>query len=154
MVSHYLDSSAWVKRFVAEEGSQRVNQWMAEKPLVVSSALGIVEVLSTVVRKTRAGELTESRRRRVVAAVHADFEQFGQVYLTAPVTERSESVALEKGLRGADTVHLASALWLEDHLPSEVDSLVMITSDRELAEAAESEGIDVFDPTPEPLPLP
>ena len=68
--------------------------------------------------------------------------------------KQAEEVALGYGLRGADTVHLASALWLRDHLPSKVDAIMMITSDRELAEAATQAALAVFDPTREPLPAP
>lgn len=149
---HYLDASAWVKRYVGEEGSQRVNGWMNRDPLVASAALGVTEVLSTVVRKTRAGELSEAERDQIVEDVWAEFDLFAQVYHTAPVMKRTRTVALRYGLRGADTVHLASALWLEDHLPPEIERITMITSDRELAEAAEQAGLAVFDPTREPLP--
>ncbi len=67
---------------------------------------------------------------------------------------RARDVALRFGLRGADTVHLASALWLEAHPPPNIASVTMIVSDRELAEAAEEAGLDVYDPTREPLPSP
>jgi predicted nucleic acid-binding protein len=152
MPIHYLDASAWVKRYVAEEGSQRVNAWINQDPLVASAALGVTEVLSTVVRKSRAGELTEKERDKIADHVWAEFDAFAHVYHTPPVMERTRAVALRFGLRGADTVHLASALWLETHAPSEIKDITMITSDRELAEAAEQAGLAVFDPTREPLP--
>lgn len=151
---HYLDASAWVKRYVSEEGSQRMNRWMSQDPLVASAALGVTEVLATVVRKARAGELTEAERDQIVEDVWAEFDLFAQVYHTAPIMRRTRSVALRYGLRGADTVHLSSALWLEDHLPPEIESVTMIASDRELAEVAQQAELEVFDPTREPLPTP
>ncbi len=154
MPIHYLDAGAWVKRYLGEEGSQRMNAWMNRNPLVASAALGVTEVLTTVVRKARSGELSETDRDQILDHVWAEFDAFAQVYHTAPVMNRARDVVLRYGLRGADTVHLASALWLEAHLPAEVDSLTLITSDRELAEAAERAGLEVFDPTREPLPEP
>lgn len=152
MPIHYLDASAWVKRYIQEEGSQRINAWMNQNPLVASAALGATEVLSTVVRKSRAGELTETERDNIVEYVWAEFDAFAHVYHTPPVMAQARGVALRFGLRGADTVHLASALWLETHAPLEIEDITMITSDRELAEAAEQAGLAVFDPTREPLP--
>ena len=149
---HYLDASVWVKRYIGEEGSQRVVEWMNGDPLVASAALGVTEVLTTVVRKARAGELSDDERAKIVDDVWAEFDVFAQVYHTPPVMERAREVALAYGLRGADTVHLASALWLSMNLPDGVDTLTMITSDRELAEAATEAGLDVFDPTREALP--
>lgn len=151
---HYLDASAWVKRYLGEEGSQRMTAWMNQNPLVASAALGVTEVATTIVRKARAGELSGTERDQILDHVWAEFDAFAHVYHTAPVMRRSRDVALRYGLRGADTVHLASALWLATHLPAEVDSLTMIASDRELADAAEQAGLAVFDPTREPLPTP
>ena len=84
----------------------------------------------------------------------AEFDAFAQVYHTAPVMKRARNVARRYGLRGADTVHLASALWLDANVLSQVDGLTLITSDRELVEASEHAGLDVYDPAREPLPEP
>lgn len=154
MPIHYLDASAWVKRYVSEEGSKRVNAWMNQNPLVASAALGVTEVLCTIVRMAHAGDLSPTERDRIVDHAWADFDAFAQVYHTAPVMARAREVALHFGLRGADTVHLASALWLKDHPPSGIEEITTITSDRELAEAAEQAGLPVFDPTRASLPEP
>lgn len=152
MPIHYLDASAWVKRYIAEEGSRRVNTWMNRNPLVASAALGVTEVLSTVVRKSRAGELSETKRDQIVEQVWVEFDAFAHVYHTPPVMEQARTIALRFGLRGADAVHLASALWLENHAPAEIEALTMITSDRELAEAADQADLPVFDPARNSLP--
>jgi len=129
-----------------------MNAWMNQNPLVASAALGVTEVLSTIVRKARAGELSEAERDHIVDHVWAEFDAFAHVYHTAPVMRQARDIALRFGLRGADTVHLASALWLEAHPPPNVASVAMIASDRELAEAADEAGLDVYDPTRDPLP--
>ena len=49
-------------------------------------------------------------------------------------------------LRGADAVHLASALVLQRCFADAEDRLVFIASDRELKEAAQSSGLAVIDP--------
>jgi predicted nucleic acid-binding protein len=154
MPIHYLDASAWVKRYIGEEGSQRMNAWMNQNPLVASAALGVTEVLTTIVRKARAGELSDSERDQILDDVWAEFGAFAHVYHTAPVMRRARDVALRFELQGADTVHLASALWLETHPPPKIESIMMITSDRELAEAADQTELAVFDPTREALPAP
>ena len=79
MPIHYLDASAWVKRYIQEEGSQQVNAWMNQNPLVASAALGVTEVLSTVVRKARAGELTEKALDTIPNYVWVEFDAFAPV---------------------------------------------------------------------------
>jgi uncharacterized protein with PIN domain len=76
MPIHYLDASAWVKRYLGEEGSQRMTVWMNRNPLVASAALGVTEVLTTVVRKARAGELSEGERDQILGDVWAEFDAF------------------------------------------------------------------------------
>jgi predicted nucleic acid-binding protein len=125
---------------------------MNQNPLVASAALGVTEVLSTVVRKSRAGELTGKERDKIANHVWVEFDAFSHVYHTPPVMERARKAALRFGLRGADTVHLASALWLEAHAPLGIEEMTMITCDRELEEAVEQSGLAVFDPTRESMP--
>jgi len=54
-------------------------------------------------------------------------------------------LARNLALRGADAVHLASALLLKGQLAAE-DQLVLIASDRELNIAAQSFSLPVVDP--------
>jgi hypothetical protein len=49
-------------------------------------------------------------------------------------------------LRGADAVHLASALMLQRRFADTEDQLIFVASDRELKEAAQSSGLAVIDP--------
>ena len=49
-------------------------------------------------------------------------------------------------LRGADAVHLASALVLQRRFADAENHLVFVASDRELKEAAQASGLAVIDP--------
>jgi len=49
-------------------------------------------------------------------------------------------------LRGADAVHLASALVLQRRFADAEDRLVFVASDRELKEATQSSGLADIDP--------
>ncbi|MFB6247680.1 MAG: type II toxin-antitoxin system VapC family toxin [Salinibacter sp.] len=54
----YLDASVWVKRYVIEEGSRRVREWFKKGPIVATSSLALIEVMSTLVRKDGPGSWT------------------------------------------------------------------------------------------------
>jgi len=49
-------------------------------------------------------------------------------------------------LRGADAVHLASALVLQSRLVDAEDRLIFVAADRELKEAAQASGLAIIDP--------
>ena len=73
---------------------------------VACASLGLVEVMATLARKAKAREIG----RRVLAV------------------NRAKDVAREQALRGADAVHLASALMLQSRFADEDDrGLVSIT---------------------------
>lgn len=150
----YLDASVWLKRYVIEEGSERVRRWFREGPVVATSPLALIEVMSTLVRKERAGELELENMETSLEAAEADYNRFAIVPLSDRGTNISRRLARQYGLTGADTMHFAATRWMStrDHFQDE--SIGLVTSDRELAEAAESDGLDVFDPTREPLPAP
>lgn len=150
----YLDASVWVKRYVIEEGSKRVRQWFREGPVVSTSPLALIEVMSTLVRKERAGELAPEDMEVSLDAAGADFDRFATVPVSEAVIDEARICSRRFGLRGADTIHLAATRWIAD-LPAFRDGAIgLVTSDRELAEAADQAGLDIFDPTREPLPAP
>ncbi len=150
----YLDASVWVKRYVIEEGSKRVRQWFREVPVIATSPLALIEVMSTLVRKERAGELATNDMEMSLDAAEADYERFASVPLSSGVIDGARTLSRRYGLRGADTLHLAAARWIAERSAFQEVPIGLVTSDRELAEAAEQAGLDVFDPTRESLPEP
>ena len=62
---------------------------------------------------------------------------------------QAREVARQRALRGADAIHLASALVPRSRFVEEEDRLVFVASDRQLKEAARSAGFTVTDPEEE-----
>jgi predicted nucleic acid-binding protein len=55
----YLDASALVKVYALEQGTDDVLAWLDEAEVVTTAKVAYVEVLATMWRKRRAGELPE-----------------------------------------------------------------------------------------------
>ncbi len=104
MILVYLDASVWVKRYVLEEESERVRRWLREGPVVATSSLALIEVMSTLVRKERAGELETEDMETSLDSAEADFEHFAAVPLSKGVTNNARLLSRQYGLRGADTL--------------------------------------------------
>lgn len=121
---------------------------------MATSLLALIEVMTTLVRKERAGELATDDMDMSLNLVEADYDRFATVPLSNGVTDRARTLSRRYGLRGADTIHLAAAQWVAEQPAFHDDPFGLITADRELAEAAEHAGLNVFDPTREPLPAP
>ena len=70
-----------------------------------------------------------------------------QVEFDDAVVRLAEAMGPQWKLRGADSIHLASAVRLRDSLSAAV---TVIASDAELLAAATAEGFDVLDPSQDP----
>ena len=121
MILYYLDSSAWVKRYCRESGSQWVQQLFQEGNNVACATLGVIEVLAALARKGKAGMIGDRIVKEAYAATEGDWASFVQVRLTDDILLTAQTLAKELALRGADVVHLASALSLYGRLNDEHD---------------------------------
>ena len=108
----YFDSSALVKLVVDEAGSDIAAALWNACDVALSSRLAYPEVCAALAAAGRNHDLAESE----VVSAASDWELFWAsmrpVELSADVAQAPGSLAATHQLRGADAVHLASALAL------------------------------------------
>lgn len=88
MPAYYLDSSAVVKGYAAEQGSERIVQLLeegAEHELYLSR-IGMVEMAAALFSKVKTGELEIGRTVSAVALLREDVDAVYQVVEVDPVT--------------------------------------------------------------------
>ena len=146
MIFYYLDASAWVKRYYQESGTIWVQDLFADNGVMACASLGLIEVMATLARKGKAREINPSVLEQKVQELEDDWKRFIQVQLSAEAVDKAKEIAREMALRGADAVHLSSALLLQRRFADENDQMIVVTSDHELKEAAQSSGLVVIDP--------
>jgi predicted nucleic acid-binding protein len=146
MILYYLDASVWVKRYYEEVGTRRVEALFSGENLLGCSALGLVEVTAVLSRKHKAGEISREARDNRIGELERDWTTFVRIRVSDQIFARASRLASEFSLRGADAIHLASALSASESLAGSEHRLVLATCDRELARAAEASGFEVFDP--------
>jgi predicted nucleic acid-binding protein len=106
----YFDSSAFVKLLVEEDGSEVAAALWDGCDAAVSSRVAYPEVRAALAAAGRAGRLTPVDQRRAEAAWEGYWSATRAVELSAEVSLRAGRLAGDHALRGADAVHLASAL--------------------------------------------
>lgn len=143
----YVDSSAWVKRHQKELGPEWLARFWRPSIRFCCVDLGLIEVLCTVVRRHTANRVDEAVTQEVFKTVRRDFEAFTQVTLDPTVLRLAELLAQRRRLRGADCIHLASAIQVRE---SQYTAVTLIASDTELLNAASAEGFPVLDPASNP----
>ncbi len=153
----YVDSSALIKRYIREPGSdalkRRLNEASLHHPGVFISVVGYAEILATFARRLRENPQLKTQTELLREQFRDDWLfELTQVELAEGVLEFIDGLVERHPLKGADAIHLASALWMRDalrlgkHFGPISRSLTFATSDKQLKNAALSEGLEVFDP--------
>jgi uncharacterized protein len=125
----YLDASALVKRYVAEEGSDQLIAEMGAAEGWAICRIGYVETARAV--GLAAGKAAV---RRFVA----DWPSFDVIEVDASLTEQAVELASTEDLGSLDALHLAAALLIAS------DRLTLATWDVRLHRAAQRRKLAVF----------
>lgn len=137
----YLDSSALVKRYVREAGSDDVEGLITQAETVGTCLVSRAEVAAALARAARVGFVGRDEAEAALLVFRAEWLRLARIQLTEPLLARADAVAWDYGLRGYDAVHLASALYWQESLRQRV---VLATFDRELWRAGEAAGLSVW----------
>jgi len=110
----YCDTSALLKLFLPEPGSDAFNEIVEGRDDVLVSDLAVTEIVSALARRLRQGSLTRETAGRVQHAIvgRLDGGVYRRVDMTREVHRRAEHFLvnlLETPLRAADALHLALA---------------------------------------------
>jgi uncharacterized protein len=128
----YFDSSALIKLIAEEAGSDLAAELWDGCDGALASRLAYPEVRAALAAAARNHDITEAE----LDAAEQDWEGYWAavrpVELTAPVERRAGELARAHALRGADAVHLASALALGD------PDLIVAVWDRRLHQGAQA----------------
>jgi predicted nucleic acid-binding protein len=133
---HYLDTSAFVKRYITEAGSNLVRPLFRARN-VATSRITYSEIAAVIARLCRARAIDDVARDDVWARLDRDFGRVTVVEIRAPLVRSVPGLVTARPLRGYDAVHLASALTLR----ARSQAVTFWAADVALAEAARAEGL-------------
>jgi predicted nucleic acid-binding protein len=139
----YLDSSALVKRYLKEDGSDIVISIIAGARVIATSKLAYPEILSAFMKKHRAGEIEQKPLEAIISQFEADWNKLFVVEFHDELLKTVRALIEKYPLHGADTVHLSSALWLEQATKTK---LTFVASDVVLLNAAQAENLKTVNP--------
>ncbi len=137
----YVDTSALVKLYLTELGSASMHA-RARGQRLATSVLAYAEAHATFARHARHPAVSHDECDRVVRAFERDWLKMARVPMSRAVLARIPALCGAHALRGADAIHLASALLLS----VEGLAVTFACSDVRLIDAARRESLAVFDP--------
>lgn len=110
----YLDTSSLIKLYVEEDSSSEVRSLVARAEVVATSVLAYAETRSALARLERGGFLDSDLHGKLRGVLEAEWVRFLRLPVTEMLCRNAGDLAQEHGLRGFDSVHLASFLQLRE----------------------------------------
>ncbi|WP_071191947.1 type II toxin-antitoxin system VapC family toxin [Trichormus sp. NMC-1] len=154
MTVYFFDSSALVKRYVAEIGSAWVMSLCNPtlKSTVFIAAITAVEITAAISRRFRGGSVSYTDATTVYHQLRNDIQSEYQVIeITDIIINSAMALAEKHGLRGYDAVQLAGAKAINNLcIANSLHPLTFISADQELNNAAVNEGLVVDNPNDHP----
>ena len=137
----YLDASALVKRYVAEEGSLEVNELISRADSVLTNLISRAEVAAAIMRASRMGIINREDARKAITQFRSEWENLQRLPVTEATVGRADSLVSNYDLRGYDAVHMAAALIWREAIG---ESITLATYDKNLWNIAQNAGLDTW----------
>ncbi len=137
----YLDSSALTKIYLSETGTDEILKLVRKADRLGTALITRAEIAAALSKGVRKGLLSEAEGKDRQREFKKDWPNLLRLRVTEILMSRAEIAAWEHGLRGYDSVHLASALLWND---STEETVVVSTFDDDLWAASNKEGLGTF----------
>ncbi len=131
----FFDTSAFVKRYIAESGTDKVLEWCQRATEIGLSAIVVPELISAFCRLKRENKITREQYQQLKTLLFSDIEDIAIGDLTPIVLSYSINSLENNTSRAIDAVHIASAIALECD--------TFISADQRQLEAAQRAGLSV-----------
>lgn len=131
----YFNSSAFVKRYVSEAGTDTVLAWCDRATEIGLSGIALAEIISTFCRLRREARINDRQYRQLKSLLLADIEDVAICDLTPAVLAQAIASLENNVLRGMDAIHIGSAVVLKAE--------VFVSADLRQREAASRAGLRV-----------
>lgn len=137
----YFDTSALVKLYLEESGSNAVAAAIAPEAVVATHQIAYLETHSAFSRASREGRLTGDALDQARSEFERDWSSYLVVHVSPPLLGHAVKLVDSFGLRAYDALHLAAA----DTLSKQSGQAVLFACfDRRLNRAAEVLGLGVL----------
>jgi predicted nucleic acid-binding protein len=132
----FFDSSAFAKRYIEEQESDKVQQICLRASQLAVSVICLPEVISALCRLKRTGALTRQQYETAKKGFFTDLRDVVICNLNPTVISRSIRVLEKSSIRAMDALHLACAL--------EWRAGVFVSADARQVLVAQAEGFKVL----------
>ncbi len=141
----YVDTSALVKRYIAETGSEETVALINKASVIGAVVVTQVEMAAALAKATRLGWVERSEAQLAWQDFLGHWPAFVRLSVTSAVLALASHLVWQYGLRGCDALHLAAASSWQDALG---ETVTLATFNHELWESARKAGMAVWPENP------
>jgi uncharacterized protein len=131
----FFDSSAFVKRYIREEGTELVLSWCDQATELCLAGIALPEIISALCRLLREKLISQLQYQHLKTMLLVDITDAAICDLTPKVMQHTIIVLENNNLRGMDAIHVGSALSL--------DADIFISADARQCAAAKKAGLRI-----------
>jgi len=141
----YLDSSAYIKNYIQEQGREYVVELMAGSGMIASHELAYIEISAAFERAYREQRLDAEQSRQAHFEFNEDWPATVVIGTDDRLLKDAAGLVRQFPLKAYDAIHLAAARALRQEMNVEI---VFVCFDRQLNRAARQSGLTVPDTLP------
>jgi len=130
-VKAFIDTSSLIKKYVQEEGSDRLETELAKVSEVTVAPLYWIELNSALERRLREKTLSPPQAATIRQEAARDLNYFGKVLWRDALEKKAVEIIKKYGAKTLDSVQLASGIL--------ADADIFLTSDQDLFAIARKE---------------
>lgn len=138
----YLDTSAWLKLYVEEAGSDAVQAAVEQAEQVCTHLIAYAELRAALAKAQRMNRLDAAQKALLLPIIDQDWETLNVILPTEMLIKRAANLADQFGLRGYDSVYLAAAEAIS--LQVMPQPLIFACFDSKLNDAAKALGMTII----------
>jgi predicted nucleic acid-binding protein len=146
LTHYFLESSAFAKLFVLEQGSEPLIRLLntIDDSFKLVSSVASLEIRSAIRRRERAGEILPSDADLALDGLEAESIRIVEQPVSSQVIDVARMVVDGHPLRALDALHLATCIVARETM--QVSDICFVSSDDALLRAAESEHFPILNP--------
>ena len=136
----YFDTSALLKKYIAEIGSDNVDKLFLSATEIYISTIGKIETISSLRRLQIEKEINQNDYDVLKKEIIHDFKFYHLIDISDDVILSSVNTIDKYQLKSLDSIHLGSALSIKINID------FFVSCDKKLLNAAKKEGFNIINP--------
>ncbi len=136
----FFDTSALIKKYIIENGSDKVDDLMNKADMIFISVITEIETFSTFKRLLIEKAITQTEYKILIKEFQIDYEFYSLIDFDNFISSNAKLMIEKYQLKSLDSIQLGTALSLKN----EIDYFVV--TDNKIIKSAKKEGLKVINP--------